>query len=506
MKKIKYIFICIMLSMSVGCSNFLDTNPSTSASEEQIFNSVKGADAAYNGAFSYLMEWFNSYAYPGYRSILIMADVTAEDVAPYNAYGCPYTQYQLSTTNNYTAGINSVIWGKYYGTINQCNIIIRNLQDKKEEAGYKDILGQAYFLRAFCYFDLARLYQFTYSKNKDKSVCPIYTEPMKITDQGNPLSTVEQVYSLVIADLTEAEKLLEKFVPSDKDRPSPNVVKGLFARVYLTMENWTKAAQYAKAARKGFSLMSGEDFAKGFNSRTNPEWMFMLAQSPDQSNMSYAFHYLDNTRTPKGSSFYASMRPDPFFLMMLEPEDVRRKEMFAWDTQTNKGHLVYHKFRFKSATSSDVDILLMRAAEMWLIEAEALARNTSVAQHEAETVINELRMERNASLFIGLSREKLIEAILLERRRELWGEGFANFDVLRTERAVNRRPTIIDAINNTLDPDLDFSALPLPAEQKPVGHIRFVDPQGNKLGPNNPYFKYIIPEREVINNPNISKP
>ena len=88
-------------------------------------------------------------------------------------------------------------------------------------------------------------------------------------------------------------------------------------------------------------------------------------------------------------------------------------------------------------------INLVRAADMWLIEAEAKARQGKDA--EALVLLNELREKRNASAtqslaFTGLTGNDLIDEILLERRRELYAEGSILFDLIRTQRNMVRGP------------------------------------------------------------------
>lgn len=508
MKRIKNIFFIAIIALTAGCTDFLTTKPNNSSSDEQIFSTVKGADAAYNGAFKTLMEWYNSFAFPGYRSIQIMVDVAAEDVNSFSSYGSPWSQYRHLITNSYTSGTNSVIWSKYYATIDQSNIIIERLKSRDDKE-YSEILGQAYFLRAFSYFDLVRLYQFTYISHKDKLVCPIYTTPMTLGDEGNPLSSVSDVYSQITADLDMAENLLKDYRRPDKDRPDLNIVRGLKARVYLTMENWEEAEKNAKMAREGYDLMSGADFSRGFNDRANSEWMYMFGQSSDQGDMSYSFHFLDNNISPVGSAFYSSMRPDPYWVQLLEENDIRRKNMISWDETSGDalGYVKYQKFRFKSAINLIGDLVLMRSAEMYLIEAEAIARNDSKPTTSSESVINELRASRNATLFTGLTREKLVEEILLERRRELWGEGFAIYDVLRTQRAIDRK-SILKADNSYYDEIL--VGMPIPEKNgEPIkikGHLNLKFPDLTNFIVNSPYYIFTVPEREVINNPNIERP
>jgi len=79
----------------------------------------------------------------------------------------------------------------------------------------------------------------------------------------------------------------------------------------------------------------------------------------------------------------------------------------------------------------------MRASEMVLIAAEGYAR--AGENDKAVAALNKLRTARNAKLFSGNDTDQLIAAILIERRKELWGEGFALSDILRTQGKVVRK-------------------------------------------------------------------
>src|SRR5690606_3966073 len=89
-------------------------------------------------------------------------------------------------------------------------------------------------------------------------------------------------------------------------------------------------------------------------------------------------------------------------------------------------------------SNSAGDLAFMRSAEMYLIEAEAKAR---LGRHaEAAEVLNTLIKTRDPQYATTLTGNALIEEILLQRRLELWGEGFRFYDLKRLNQPLNRRP------------------------------------------------------------------
>ena len=89
---------------------------------------------------------------------------------------------------------------------------------------------------------------------------------------------------------------------------------------------------------------------------------------------------------------------------------------------------------------------LIRAADMLLVEAEAKARQAG-KEGQALGLLNELRAERNASTLTGLTGTALVDEILKERRRELYGEGTILFDIIRTKQSLSRSATHSTRVN-----------------------------------------------------------
>ncbi|MGO1521825.1 MAG: RagB/SusD family nutrient uptake outer membrane protein, partial [Sphingobacterium sp.] len=95
------------------------------------------------------------------------------------------------------------------------------------------------------------------------------------------------------------------------------------------------------------------------------------------------------------------------------------------------------KFLLADPSNSAGDLVFMRAAEMYLIEAEAKANLQQDVQ--ARELLNELIETRDPKYAITLSGDALLEEILMQRRLELWGEGFRFYDLKRLNQSLNRR-------------------------------------------------------------------
>lgn len=487
----------LLFTGTTGCKKDLTTTPTNAVSEDQVFSTADNIETILNGTWAYMNDTYFTYANPGYTSILRTSDAMGDDVAIItNKYGYR-DAYQYSLANNQTR-LNA-IWTILYKVIDNCNNIITRIDAASGSADKKaQIKGQALALRANSYLNLATYYQFSYLRDPKAKAVPVYTTPTTGSTEGKPKSSLEEIYTLITTDLNQAESLLASYSRPAKYKINLDVVHGLQARTYLNMGNWTLAVEKAAAARKNYSYMNAAAYYDGFNDLGNDEWIWGHGQKPDQSTASYTFHFLD---VSSSSSYYYSFMADPNFKTLFDSNDIRTR-LFSWDGLPGReGYLRYAKFKFRADQTGD--IVLMRSSEMTLIQAEALARNSDL--NGAVQYLNELRNARKADPFIlaGKTREQVIDAILTERRKELWGEGFALSDILRTQTAVKRLP-YNDANGDPIKVVVttpDGSTKTVTAKQHTT--LRF--PDGTDFKANSIYYLFNIPQSELNTNPNINK-
>ncbi|AYZ14761.1 RagB/SusD family nutrient uptake outer membrane protein [Chryseobacterium arthrosphaerae] len=497
MKNLKYLsFALLGLWSLTSCESDLTTAPTDQANSEEVFKTAESAETVINGTWAKFNNDGTTYANIGYSTVLRASDAMGSDVAILrNKYGFS-AAYDFTEMVNTTAGRPLFIWTMLYSTINNMNNVIARIdgtvgsQEKKDQ-----VKGQAKALRAFCYLNIASFYQFSYLKDKTALTAPIYTEPSTISTPGRKKASLEEIYTLIKSDLTDADHLLKNYSRNNKDKINRNVVNGLLARTYLNTGEWSKAADAARTARQGFSFMAPEKYKEGFNDIENAEWIWGHRQTQEQSDASYAFHYLD---VSSSGSFYYSFMADPYFKDLFDANDIRT-QLFSWDGQKGReGLLRYAKFKFKPNLIAD--IVYMRAAEMYLIEAEAEARNGNISQ--AVTALNQLKTARKANIYAGpLAQNEVVKAILIERRKELFGEGFSLSDIIRTQGSVERKPYVDDQ-----GKPIKVQVITPEGTVKTVdgrGHSVFAFPDQSAFAPNSNYYLFSIPQREAENNPNL---
>lgn len=482
----------ILLLLTSCSSDFLDHKP-TDAVDAGLVAVPSNAGRIFNGAWYNLFESSSTYANIGYRALMLQDDMMADDVVSRPMYGFN-SSYQFNDvaipSNNRTA----FAWYLMYKTIDNCNTAISITATGDDDTPeFRYAKGQAYALRAFCYLHLAQHYQFTYLKDKTAPAVPLYTEPTTSATQPKGKATLEEIYTQVFQDLDKAKTLLDGYVRPDdnsKFKPNTSVVNGLLARAFLLTGQWDEAAKAAQEAARGYALMTDAKTYMGFNDISNTEWMWGHPQSVSQSDASYNFYYIDVVTPDAYNSFMA----DPHFMDTFEPGDIRL-ELFQW---MREGYLGYRKFRIRSDQTGD--IVVMRSAEMYLIAAEALARQGRLA--EAAQPLNTLRTARGLAAYdlTGKTQEQMVSDVLMERRRELWGEGFGITDILRTQQAVVRIPLTKEEADKEYEcwqQDGSF------VKHNPIGHWFTTLPNGTPFVPNSIYYLYAIPEKETNANTNL---
>ena len=486
----KYIFsFMASLLLLAGCSgDFLDKEPTDSVSSDEV--GVPGnAERLFNGAWYNLFEYVYTLANSGYRGLQCQDDMMADDVVSRPAYGFN-SSYQLNDIAIPNNTRTSFAWYLMYKTIDNCNTALAIQGDTE---ALRQAQGQALALRAFCYLHLAQHYQFTYLKDPAAPCVPIYTEPTTDDTAPKGKSTVAQVYRRVFDDLALAKDYLKNYTrkgDGQKFKPDVNVVNGLLARAYLLTGQWEEAAKAAAAARQGYSLMTTAAEYEGFNNISNKEWIWGHPQTLAQSSASYNFYFLDATHVGAYSSFMA----DPHFRDTFSDGDIRL-ELFQW---MREGYLGYKKFHMRADDTAD--IVLMRASEMLLVEAEALARDGF--PEKAVVPLNELRHARGLGDYdlTGKSQQDVIDEILMERRRELWGEGFGITDILRTQQSVKRTMLSAEEQKQEVDAWQEGGGF---AKRNPLGHWFVTFSEGEVFVPNSTNYLYAIPKEETDANPNL---
>lgn len=388
----------------------------------------------------------------GQKSIDLMMDLMANDMIihsqGYGWYNYVYQYVSWQQTTNGAIPYNT--WYYYYDIIKKANhaYAMADYIQGGDRSEIEKIKGEALGYRAYAYYYLINLFQQTYKGNETKPGVPIY---LSDTASGHGRGTVQQVYTQIISDLTKAELLLDGKLRTDKTEINVDVVRGFRARVALLMEDWATAATYAQLAYStgGYTLMQGADYntVTAFSSIDNPEWMWgSKITDVDATYYASFFSHVD-INTGGYASLGGQKKITKVLYDQINAADVRKN---CWTTpgtwasngsDPNDPNVDYNQVKHQIPDPSTwaADYLYMRASEMYLIQAEALARqgNYTSARSVMQSLIASSGRYPGYNIN-SLTGTALINEILKQRRIELWGEGFALFDVKRLKQGLYR--------------------------------------------------------------------
>ena len=498
MKKILTVISLAAVVLLTSCikETFPQTNTITAEQAANAPGAYKNfVDAITNalcGQFTYAGDDSSRPYDFGYPSFFLQRDVMGQDMAIEDAGSEWYTTW-------YTCGpalgpgyaITQMPWTYYYGWIKNCNVVIAAGSDQDDEHKYG--AGIAHAMRAMFYMDLARMYApENYRQNKEAITVPIVTETTTTTEANdNPRATNEAIWAFILEDLNKAEVELDGYVRSDKYTPDLSVVYGLKARAYLEMGEWGDAKTYAKKAQEGYTLLTQEQYlskTEGFN-KPNASWMFACTFKSDDKNIQlndadscwgsqmiievsasecgYSANYVGPKRID--AHLYSTIPATDFRRMCwIDPaidEMAKADALVALEAYTDDPAGVYNtgykvsarksvglmplKFRPKDGEHADqyaaftVAVPLMRVEEMYLIEAEAAGM---LNEGEGQALLTAFAQTRDAAYVYGQHNEgynsmfasAFQNEVWWQRRVELWGEGFATFDIKRLAKGIIR--------------------------------------------------------------------
>lgn len=450
MKKIFFLLSigCFVL-ISVSCNDeFLERRPTGSVSADAAISTTGNAASVINGVIRALMvRYQSSQGHTGHPHIMIIMDALGEDyVMGTTNSGWHFNEQRWVSHRSDVSVVTEFAYEMYFKAIANLNVVLEGIDNATGTQAEKDqITGEAKALRAWCYFNLVQLYGKRYVNGVTNSQLGV-SMPLVPTTEGLPRSTVEEVYTQINADLDAAFELLTT-TRTFKSHINLNVAQGIKARVALVQGNWSVAEQFANLAKTGISLMTQAHYQDGFADISNPEWMWGFDHLEDQSEFFGGYHSYISCNYNSSNIRTCPKAINSLLYAQISPTDVRRLMWVPAPTASNaitppggvRVPFMTQKFRLPGtpSTSTMGDTPFMRAAEMYLIEAEAEARQNKDA--EAAQTLHSLIVTRDPSYAVSSNTgNALIDEILINRRIELWGEGFRFTDLKRLNAPLNR--------------------------------------------------------------------
>jgi starch-binding outer membrane protein, SusD/RagB family len=357
-----------------------------------------------------------------------LGEVSAGDfyVLP-NIFGSQFPIYQNAFTwekDIYVGAKNIDDWNIPYKRVFLANVVLEGIEkikpaDNTEQQAWNNVKGAALFFRAYNHFDVAQEFCKSYDKNTAGDDPGI---PIRLTsdfNQDSKRGTVLETYNQIIADLKEANNLLTVTLPSNtlyKNRPTKAAANAMLARVYLFMEEYDNAWQYADACLQQYNKLLDFDSVYLANPGNSP---FL----PHHDEV-----ILNNTLTNAGIFFGTRAIFDSALYNSYHADDLRLK-LFYRKVSNNpvwKGSYYGGTSKF-SGLATD---------EIYLIRAECYARkgNTDAAMLDLNTLLTKRWKAGTFVSFTATDADDALVQIVEERRKELVFRGLRWPDLKRLNK------------------------------------------------------------------------
>lgn len=414
----KSILIILLTAMLTSCKeSFIELSPLDSISSDNFYKTSTDLNTALIGLYDALQVLYG----PNYLNIL--SEVRSDNTINYftTVGGGVYADFDNFCVQPSNSTLNSY-WVACYRGIQRANIILNRIPDV--DGVEAAVSGQTKFIRALFYFDLVRFY----------GGVPLVIE--EITDPtvafNHTRATVDEIYSQIITDLTEAiTELPETISGSDFGRPSKWAAKGILARVYLTRKMYTEAkTQLTDIINSGkYSLVSPFSKVNEYSAKGNTETLFAVIFKSGTNSEGYPYlnvnHDFQNSASP---NFMATFADDP--------------RMSATAIASDVGIFYSPKYvslKMASDNTASQNIMVLRMADIYLMMSEVL-NETGGQSDQIFYYMNLVRVRAGLPEYTSsdLTNQAAIRlAIEKERRIEFAFENLRWFDLLRTGRAVD---------------------------------------------------------------------
>lgn len=348
-------------------------------------------------------------------------------------------------------------WTSAYTMILYANVVLDALvkidRTTANQAEFDQVKGSALFFRAMGYYNLAQAFIRPYSATATQDL----GLPLKLTSDVNEKvsrATIAQTYERMLSDLQTAAPLLPPLV-AKLSRPSAGAANGLLARIYLDMSDFPNAESYATKAlgiKDTLVDFNGINTAANFTFstliRTHPEIMFYGVSNSYGITLPTQKSIVDSTLF--GTYLIGDIRGAAFYRIITTP---------------------IRKVFFKGSYAGASMFSGIATNEMYLIKAEAMARNSKVP--EAMAVLNKLLKKRfkpaNYTELTATTVDEALALILMERRKELPFTAQLRWsDLRRLNQTTAWAKTLVRKINGaelTLPPNDPRYVYPIPVDE-----------------------------------------
>lgn len=424
----------IVVASLASCKKIIEAEPTHQLDGSTRFTSIEDFDFALTGAYALFRQ--GNYYSSGSNAFVNLPDMMSDNL---NETSESLGNYQTMSTWTYAEDEPNIsgTWQAAYRIISQANLLLRDIDDfaATESGAVNRIKAQALAIRAMVHFDVLRYWVEDYDRNSTKPGIPYIT--VFDYEQKPGRGTVKETYDHIEADLQQARGLLNSGLdkainPTGKAYIDIQGVNAIMARMFLYSNQLDSAIKYSTLVINSIALSSRTNFPNIWTDASTAEVIWSVSFNAGEGRIGDPVYFVPNNRS--------SYRPNPTLVTMYDAvNDIRHSSYF----QVRSNRLVLSKYLAKAAQVSRPDGIVnfkaFRTGEMYLIRAEAYARKGGANEVLGLADLNALRAARIAGFVAGAETgAALINAIALERRKELISEGHRWFDLKRTTKTITR--------------------------------------------------------------------
>jgi hypothetical protein len=412
--------------------------------EKELTTGVNGVYSAWQALDLYAREFF------------FIHDLRGDDMQPGGEQLELQRRQVIEGTLDASNPVMTSVWNGLYRVIHRANVVITSA-DRPEVVAAEEvkqrISGEAKFHRAWAYFELVSMW----------GGVPLYTTYATSPDDNQGRASIDDVYALIISDLTDATNYLpESYPDTDVGRATTFAARAMLARVQMQRGDYAAAkAQLTPIVESGnYQLV--DQYLDNFQEEQefNEESLFEVAFSSNFGGLGWngAGDGTNMEVTVRGQEYgpnaWRNLIPSNGLIDEFEDGDPRFEDSFyqIGDTYNNGTQVItemqnanpkisWRKYQmiYKAAsedTRSGINFRVIRYAEVLLMLAEC--ENELGNGSDAIELLNQIRDRASVMMphyptaeYPSSTQEEIFDAIVHEKRVELGGEQIRNRDILR---------------------------------------------------------------------------
>jgi hypothetical protein len=456
----------IMAFIMPSCKDFLEEDPKDRVSIDNYYKTQEDAISAVNAIYSHLNSQSGDTFGGVYHSSFWVTVGLASDEMLNNQAGEVNAGQLSDFTYTPDNGLVFDVWKQHYKAITLANIAIERIPGiSMDETLRTRLVNEAKFLRGLLYFDMVRMF----------GKIPLLLK--EVEPLTPPVAEVEEIYTQIIADLTDAEALPAEQADG-RGRATSGAAKAILAKVYLTRKEYDKCADKALEVINTNDYELWDDYADVFkiNNRGGKEAIFSIGFGDAGGGISFwevaqfNVRLLPKILTDSGvtNNTQGWQVPTSALAAAYDTDDERAAVTVFNKFDEDGKDFGFDKYYFRKYWDRDVepkaegsvqDFPLIRYADVLLMYAEASNEDDNIS--DAHDYVNMVRNRANLSSVAGLTKDQLRDEILEQRRLEFAAEGHRWFDLVRT----NKLETLVPLAKG-VTPEAKHYLFPIPQRER----------------------------------------